>query len=387
MSDITQKPKQENPMDIIKTKELLLIRVESFTSKDLSNACRGMDEKLLERIATMCERIASSGEKPYCAVQTAITLSKKKDCREEILDSIMNHFEQSPDTWSFYQTEKLSQDVSAAQLLKSLPLIERISKWNRGAFPVRIDEEHFVFLTSQLVTALGDQKGLEKCMELGKECTERGINPEDLQHTLVLFIKKHPTHEQFNTVVDELSKLLTLLEPAPHALKNLPDEIQFSTTDEFIKYLKDLNFKNDPSRKAIKVTIDTPKEEELSKVLRIYDQYKGERGDVRVHNTWVAHAKEDFVGAAKGDLVGGMTLEEVLGTTFIRVIGVELGLKRRKIGEQMVSWLSKKITEEGGILAVELPKEREGQPEFYAKLGFKKGLTNEKGELIMEYRP
>jgi ribosomal protein S18 acetylase RimI-like enzyme len=400
MNDIAQKPPKENPLDVIKTKEHLLVTVQSYTSKDVSEACRGMDKTLLERIATMCERIANANSeaKPACAVLTIANLSKKKDCTPDILNSVMNYFEQSPDTWFFYYIEKLSQDISAEKLLKQLEFMEAIAKLNRKALPkkdgkrLQINEDDVLYMTSKLASILG-AKGIEKCVKLGKECTDKEINPEDLLHTLVLFIKKDPTPGQFNTAIDELSKLLTRLEPAPNALKDLPDEIQFSTTDKFIEYLKNLNLKNDPSKKAIKVTIDKLKEEELSKVLQIYKQYKGEPEDVRLNNTLVAHAKEDSVGAtkedliAKDDIVGAVTVEKTLGTTHIMVIGVKPGIQKRKIGEQMVSQLIKKVTEEDGAIEVELPKEREGQQEFYEKLGFKESHTTEKGGLIMKYEP
>lgn len=533
MSDITQKPQRETPVDAIKGKEYraaLLTQLERFTSKEVSELCKNMDETLLERTNLMCERITNLGAKPLAAVQTITNLSKKTDCTKGILDSVMEYFEQSPDTWFFCQAEKLSCDVPAAKLLKSLPLVERISKWNRRAsLNVILDEDHFIFLTSQIADALGDETGLERCMGLGKECVERGIHPEYLQIALLLFLKKQPTHDQFETALDELSKLLPRIDPTSYALKNLQDEVQFSTIDEFIKHLKDLNFKNDPFQKAldvkkgnvpfrefkeelrsnlgshagavafakkisedpefcefienslkerwirgyhgisshsrimdpigtlndflskegkstiprppngtrgfaelskpetltcevlnkaaefypeiasggaaletlwknyrqqfkdglvnpeiIKVTIDALQEEERSEVVRIYKIHNAEDADVGVNNTWVAHAYDDDKKAFK--VVAAATMEKILGRWYFRSVGVDPQFEGRFIGEQLITWVSKKITGEGDRVAVELSVNNAAQERFYKDIGFEKGLESNEKRVVMEYK-
>jgi hypothetical protein len=294
MSDITQKPQKENPLDMIKSKDYrsaLLIQVEKFTSNEVSERCRGMDEKLLERTALMCERISKTGENPSSAVLIIANLSKHKNGEEETLNRIVEELEKSPDQWLLKNTEKLSQTTSPEQLLKSLPLIERLNNWNRRAFTpsVRINEDNVVKVTAGLANAVGD--GLTQCVELGKSCVERGINPEHLFEIFVVLMNKNehpPSKGQFDTIVNELSKILPNLETkydeveAPDFSMDVPSDKKLfvydkpewafkafsdklkqllletnykvapkDTIDEFIKYLKDFERKSDPFQKAL----------------------------------------------------------------------------------------------------------------------------------------
>ena len=291
MNDVVQKPQKENPLDLIKNKtDMLLTRVESFTSKEMSEACRGMDKKTLERAALMCERISKTGENPSSAVLIIANLSKHKG-EEETLNRIVEELEKSPDQWLLKNTEKLSRTTSPEQLLKSLPLIERLNNWNRRAFTpsVRINEDNVVKVTAELANAVGD--GLTQCVELGKVCVERGINPEHLFEIFVVLMNKKehpPSKEQFTTIVNDLSKILPNLETkyneveAPDfsiglpsdkklfvydkpewTLKTISDKLKQllletnyevapkDTVDEFIKYLKDFERKSDPFQKAL----------------------------------------------------------------------------------------------------------------------------------------
>jgi hypothetical protein len=276
------KPATENPLAAIKDREeRLLTRVESFTSKDVSEACRGMNEKILERVALMCERIGGSGENLSNAVLTVVNLSKHKDSKEETLNSIMEKLETSADSWFLHNAERLSQKVSPEQFLKSIPLLERISNWNKRAFTpsVMIDESKMILLTSEFLNSVGDDR-VAQCVELGKECAERLIKPSDLYKALMSIAKKNPTQEEFNRIFEEFSKLIPVLkteyevatkffldEPGDEkvfyykkpewTLSSIADKAAVFSLNDFVMYLTKIRREEDPFLSMI-----APKENE-----------------------------------------------------------------------------------------------------------------------------
>jgi hypothetical protein len=77
MDDVVQKPEKENPLGIVRNqKDMLLIRVQSFTSKDVSDACREMSEKNLERVADICQKLSDAQLRPSAAAIALVNLAK-----------------------------------------------------------------------------------------------------------------------------------------------------------------------------------------------------------------------------------------------------------------------------------------------------------------------
>lgn len=201
------------PIDIVKNKEeLLRTRIQSFTSKEASDACKGMNERILERTALMCERISNSGTNPSKAVLTIAHLSKHEESKEETLNLIMDKLEERTDRWFAQSAETLSQKISPEKFLKSIPLIEAISNWNKRVYApaVEIDDDKMILISPEIINSMNDSQ-LSRCFELGKQCLEKSIKPDDLYGTLLAIAGKNPTEEQFNTIFTEFSKLLPTL--------------------------------------------------------------------------------------------------------------------------------------------------------------------------------
>ncbi|MEM3555545.1 MAG: hypothetical protein QXF56_02410 [Candidatus Micrarchaeia archaeon] len=211
MNDLAEK-QPKNLSEVTKSKqELLLTRIQSFTCKETSEACRGMDEKLLERTAQMCEKLAALKIDPTPAVSTIANLSKHPESKHEILNIIIDRLE-TTDYWFLKHAERLSANVSSQKFLEFFPLLERINSWNMRVFDqsLKISEEKVVNVSSELLRALPDE-WVAPSVQLGKLCAEREIKPEHLFEALTFIANKKPTSEQFSKIHEEFSKLIPVL--------------------------------------------------------------------------------------------------------------------------------------------------------------------------------
>jgi len=235
MNEIAQKPKE--PLDVIKDKNsMLLTRVQSFTSKEVSDACKGMNERILESTALICERISTAGGNPSPAVLTITNLSKRGESNEEMLIRVMEKLAEHQDRWFLQAAEKLSQTASPERLLNSIPLLERVGRWNKRKFApsVEIDETNMLLPPIDFVSAMDDDQ-LGKGMELAKLCVERSIKPDDLYKALTSIAGKSPTKEQFDGIIEEFTKLLPALrkdfDTAPQFFLDRPEDVKTFTCD------------------------------------------------------------------------------------------------------------------------------------------------------------
>lgn len=269
MNDIAEKPAKDL-RDVVKSREeLLLTRIQSFTCKETSEACRGMDLKLLERTAQMCERLVALKIDPTPAVSTIANLSKHPETRREVLNIIAEKLE-AEDYWFLKHAERISQNISSQKFLEALPLLEKISSWNRRVFDqsLQISEDKVITITSDLLKALPEE-WVAPSVELGKLCSRHNVKPEFLFEALIAIASKKPTNEQYSTIHQEFSKLIPVLRTEvdtipPLFIDHSSDAKRMYTrkpewtldllakkavvmpTDEFIEYLKRIRVQEDP---------------------------------------------------------------------------------------------------------------------------------------------